>query len=407
MSLYLPDELYVILEKIGWDKSENVADFWFKHRNDISKELFKSFSETSFIVFENQIRWKSDIGQECEKQVKSFLENEVARIKKLHEEAYKVSAQLTSKQKTVNFSNFTFTFNGISYTLNDFQHYYKNCPKIFPNANLQGINLEGIKLHHCIIENVSFAYANLNNSALGATFSNCSFVGTILTNSRLGFRLMNNTYIEGSNLEGARINAVNFGDDALSSKFQYKKVSYLYLLKCMFLVLILRQKHFIEKENQKHTVFISNFTDRLTTTYNKPIKSYINWYEYVFSQLRNFHSLSFAEKTLFTMSLIFTKSWTSYLVLASWALIANLLFAYFYYVIYVIDATSFNIPEKSIIDYFTMFYYSIVTFTTLGYGEITPVTYFTRLLVIGEVLLGYITLGSFVFLIGHKASDRF
>ena len=49
-------------------------------------------------------------------------------------------------------------------------------------------------------------------------------------------------------------------------------------------------------------------------------------------------------------------------------------------------------------------YFSIVTFTTLGYGDIRPVAPFGQLLVIIEVLIGYICLGIFVFLLSRKVN---
>lgn len=43
------------------------------------------------------------------------------------------------------------------------------------------------------------------------------------------------------------------------------------------------------------------------------------------------------------------------------------------------------------------FYFSFVTFTTLGFGDIRPVNELAQVLVVGEVLLGYVMLGLLVF----------
>ena len=43
--------------------------------------------------------------------------------------------------------------------------------------------------------------------------------------------------------------------------------------------------------------------------------------------------------------------------------------------------------------WFTPFYYSIVTYTTLGFGDITPKHWIGEVLVVIEVILGYMTLG--------------
>ncbi len=41
----------------------------------------------------------------------------------------------------------------------------------------------------------------------------------------------------------------------------------------------------------------------------------------------------------------------------------------------------------------TPFYYSIVTYTTLGFGDITPQHWIGEIIVVVEVVLGYTTLG--------------
>jgi len=51
---------------------------------------------------------------------------------------------------------------------------------------------------------------------------------------------------------------------------------------------------------------------------------------------------------------------------------------------------------------FNYFYFSIVTFTTLGFGDITPITGLQKLFVGAEVFSGYIMLGMFVNLIQKK-----
>ena len=44
-------------------------------------------------------------------------------------------------------------------------------------------------------------------------------------------------------------------------------------------------------------------------------------------------------------------------------------------------------------------YFSVVTFTTLGFGDFTPTTTPAQVLVMVEVVLGYAALGVLVFLI--------
>lgn len=58
--------------------------------------------------------------------------------------------------------------------------------------------------------------------------------------------------------------------------------------------------------------------------------------------------------------------------------------------------------------FLTSFYYSIVTFTTLGFGDITPESngWLGKLVVIWEVVLGYINLGLLVSILANKVARR-
>lgn len=51
-------------------------------------------------------------------------------------------------------------------------------------------------------------------------------------------------------------------------------------------------------------------------------------------------------------------------------------------------------------------YYSIVTFTTLGYGDVLPVSNAAKLLALSEVVLGYISLGGLLSILSNKLARR-
>ncbi len=54
----------------------------------------------------------------------------------------------------------------------------------------------------------------------------------------------------------------------------------------------------------------------------------------------------------------------------------------------------------------TMIYYSGVTFTTLGFGDITPKSETAAMLVLAEVILGYIMLGGLISILANKLARR-
>jgi hypothetical protein len=54
----------------------------------------------------------------------------------------------------------------------------------------------------------------------------------------------------------------------------------------------------------------------------------------------------------------------------------------------------------------TPFYYSIVTYTTLGFGDITPQHWFGEVIIVIEVLLGYTTLGLLLAILGNRVARQ-
>lgn len=56
--------------------------------------------------------------------------------------------------------------------------------------------------------------------------------------------------------------------------------------------------------------------------------------------------------------------------------------------------------------WFTPFYYSMVTYTTLGYGDVTAENVLGEILVISEVVLGYFTLGLLLSIIANTIARR-
>jgi hypothetical protein len=57
-------------------------------------------------------------------------------------------------------------------------------------------------------------------------------------------------------------------------------------------------------------------------------------------------------------------------------------------------------------DFRTYLYYSAVTFTTLGFGDVTPKTPLASILVTLEVILGYIMLGGLISILANKLARR-
>lgn len=72
---------------------------------------------------------------------------------------------------------------------------------------------------------------------------------------------------------------------------------------------------------------------------------------------------------------------------------------------YLIPNGEFRIPEGGLTDYGAWLYYSIVTITTLGFGDYTPMGATAQTMTALEVMLGMLTIGFFLNAVGSMKSE--
>jgi hypothetical protein len=87
---------------------------------------------------------------------------------------------------------------------------------------------------------------------------------------------------------------------------------------------------------------------------------------------------------------------------AGWSLLFVLFFASVYWEMGAKHFHVANLPFGLI----TMVYYSMVTFTTLGFGDVAPKTNFAAMLITVEVIIGYIMLGGLISIFANKLARR-
>lgn len=87
---------------------------------------------------------------------------------------------------------------------------------------------------------------------------------------------------------------------------------------------------------------------------------------------------------------------------AGWSLLLALLFAFLFWHL---GPDSFDTQHLKF-NFLNMFYYSVVTFTTLGFGDIIPKTTTAAMCVTIEVILGYVMLGGLITIFASKLSRR-
>jgi uncharacterized protein YjbI with pentapeptide repeats len=93
---------------------------------------------------------------------------------------------------------------------------------------------------------------------------------------------------------------------------------------------------------------------------------------------------------------------------ALWSMLFAVFFAFiFHNIFYLNDLESFN--RANIHDTWaglSLIYYSVVTFTTLGFGDITPKAGWLQFWVMLEVIIGYIMLGGLISILANKLARR-
>ena len=108
-------------------------------------------------------------------------------------------------------------------------------------------------------------------------------------------------------------------------------------------------------------------------------------------------------KYLYWPWLIFFDCGRSFWRWAAWSLLAALTFGV---VFHALGEGAFSYNSDLPWSCLKTLYYSVVTFTTLGFGDITPNTQTAAILVMLEVVLGYIMLGALISILADKIARR-
>jgi hypothetical protein len=86
----------------------------------------------------------------------------------------------------------------------------------------------------------------------------------------------------------------------------------------------------------------------------------------------------------------------------NWCVLIAVLFAWFYQLLGVEQFSTVNLGFS----FPSLIYYSIVTFTTLGFGDFVPITRIAAMFVAAEVIFGYIMLGGLISILSGKLARR-
>jgi len=223
-------------------------------------------------------------------------------------------------------------------------------------AKLQYANLILADLEWALLMEASLTGARvISANLLSANFSSANLYGANLARSYL-----HGANLRGATLEGANVTGVKFSRDSCQLNFQGIRVSTCYGNQIF--------KSFAQDQDYIETLRASGRWG-----------AFKFWIWYILSDCGR-----------------------SFGVWGCWALGFATLFGYLFYWMgphhFQVDHLPFELS--------TMIYYSVVTFTTLGFGDVKPATIEASALVMVEVLLGYVMLGGLISIMANKLARR-
>lgn len=268
-------------------------------------------------------------------------------------------------------------------------------------ANLDGADLYGAILDHANLEEASLERAFLDGvSALSANFRRASLreahlSGAIMENvdfrdadlrlanmlkanlcrARLERSNMMGAWFEETNLEDARLE----GADIRGATFRGTNLDGVLVAGVTF---------------NRHTLFWRSSLDQMT---GDPVFSRFARDQDYIESFRVRHPIAWG---LWAISSDCGRS------MVRWLMLSSVLIIFFGLVFLLLrDNLVINVEGREV-TWFTYFYYSIITFTTLGFGDVVPRTTLGEVLVSIEVFSGYLMLGGLVSIFANKLARR-
>ncbi len=240
-------------------------------------------------------------------------------------------------------------------------------------ADLSSADLTRAEMNDCKLNNV-----NLHNTKLcSASLSRARLIGANLSGANLCYANLDDTELSDADLRGADLQSANLsGANVFRVKYDLKKTRF---LGCRVATCYGSQRF-------KRDAQDGDFLEEMQLTRKG--------------------------KVLYRLWWLTCDCGRSFLLWAFWSLILAAGFAAAFHFLLGPDAfdvhrVTMNGVEHGLPkNFWTMLYYSVVTFTTLGFGDVVPLTPAAAWWVMAEVVVGYIMLGGLISILATKLARR-
>lgn len=243
-------------------------------------------------------------------------------------------------------------------------------------ASLSGANLEGAKLFKAYLKGAYLYMAYLKDAYLAVAYlKDADLYDATLEGADLSEATLEGADLSGANLKDADLSLANFANACVvrvkyNGKALYKGI-------------------------------------RIDSCYGSQMfKTFAMDQDYI----EEFRSKSKLNMFLYRLWLFSSNCGRSMLLWAVWSAVLLAGFAWKYHLLgkdaFIHPLITIGTTTISTWDWLAPIYFSFVTFSTLGFGDIHPVTPEARIWVMVEVMLGYIMLGGLISILANKLARR-
>ena len=246
-------------------------------------------------------------------------------------------------------------------------------------ANMNGADLRGADLHQASLEDADLRNANLSHAHL----EKAVLVNANCKDAQFSDANLSGADLRAANFEGVNVSAVIFDQKSPAAYLREIGLKPGHLWRRRYDIMLataIRCRGIREScyGNRRFTRFLHDqeFLEEMQDTKSGTFKLFIWWL------------LADCGRSI-----------------ARWALWSVLFAVFFAVIYYLLGPDHFRVAYLPF-SFVTTFYYSIVTFTTLGFGDFVPRTLTAALFVMIEVVTGYIMLGGLISIFANKIARR-
>jgi hypothetical protein len=286
-------------------------------------------------------------------------------------------------------------------------------------ADLLGAHLEYTDLSRAHLENAILTVAYLEYADLTeAHLENAYPMGAHLEYAQLHGTYLGNAYFEGAHLDNVILRDAHLDNidlsysylnnaELINISFRNKKGEFSPFIckEALFRNTVFSIKKGYTKKEEKEIIKAMSKAQLNNTSFSDPVfgrKVRDEAWLYNWKQ-KNSKGIKKIKRFLWCTTCDYGRNIWRWVIMS---LIISLIFGFI--ILLNQDSFHFKTANEQLAHWYNAFYYSILTFTTLGFGDVTPklTSFWAQLAITFEVILGYVMLGALISILVNKLARR-